>query len=113
MYKDIEIGVDIIEVKRFRQKSFKKHGSFYKKNFTDLEINHCLKFSDPYPHFAGIFAAKEAIIKSKYELLEMKSIKIKWEENGKPVCKLNDGGKLKLSISHTKDIAIATSLYMK
>ena len=41
-----------------------KHKSFYKKIFTNSEIAYCKKFNDPYPHFAGKFALKEAVQKS-------------------------------------------------
>ena len=35
-----------------------------KKNFSDNEIKYCLKFNEPYKHFAGKFAIKEATMKS-------------------------------------------------
>jgi len=64
MIEKIGVGVDIINVSRFRNMPFEKKSSFYKKIFHDNEINYCLKFKDPYTHFAGKFALKEALIKS-------------------------------------------------
>ena len=43
------IGTDIEEVSRFRNKKFYENKSFYKKIFTDDEIDYCLGKIDPYP----------------------------------------------------------------
>ena len=75
MIEKIDVGIDIINVSRFRNMPFEKKSSFYKKIFHENEINYCLKFKDPYTHFAGKFAVKEALIKSidkKSFLLKLK-----------------------------------------
>ena len=64
LFEGQQIGIDIVDIDRFRKKSFIENESFYEKIFTDLEIKYCRKFSDPYPHFAGKFALKEAVQKS-------------------------------------------------
>ena len=58
------IGTDIEEVSRFRNKKYSENKSFYKKIFTDDEIDYCLGKIDPYPHFTARFCAKEATIKA-------------------------------------------------
>ena len=58
------IGIDIVNVSRFKKKPLNNNLDFYKKIFSDSEINYCKKFSSPYEHFAGKFALKEALIKS-------------------------------------------------
>ena len=70
MIEKIGVGVDIINVSRFRNMPFEKKSSFYKKIFHDNEINYCLKFKDPYTHFARKFALKKALIK----LIDKKNI---------------------------------------
>ena len=68
MIENMEVGIDIINVNRFRNMPFEKKSSFYKKIFHENEINYCLKFKDPYTHFAGKFAIKESVIKiNKYK----------------------------------------------
>ena len=58
------IGTDIIEIERIR-KSLETHGlRMLARLFTTQEQDYCLKYKDPVPHFAGRFAAKEAIVKA-------------------------------------------------
>ena len=58
------IGNDIIEIKRVR-KAIKEHGQpFLDRVYTKKEQEYCLSQKDPYPRFAGRFAAKEAIVKA-------------------------------------------------
>ena len=67
MKKSLEnfgIGIDIVEIERFRVKNYKKNKNFYEKIFAKSEIDYCLRFKDPYTHFAGKFALKESVIKS-------------------------------------------------
>ena len=109
----INVGTDIVEVKRLRLKPIKDHTTFYKNIFTESELMHCLKFSDPYPHLAGIFAAKEAIIKCYDKPLRMVDIKITWDTNGKPIAIVHYEKKtnnVNISISHTQMLAIAVAI---
>lgn len=58
------IGCDIIEVERVAQ-VLERHGpSFLAKSFTPNEQAYCLKHKMPARHFAGRFAAKEAVAKA-------------------------------------------------
>jgi len=101
------IGTDIEEVSKFRNKKYSENISFYKKIFTDDEINYCLEKVDPYPHFTARFCAKEATIKAleneKYLLNEIE-IKLK---NNKPILVLPQSISSMISLSHTENYAIA------
>ena len=58
------IGTDIIEIDRI-QKVIDRHGErFLSKLFTEKERAYCHRYRDPIAHFAGRFAAKEAILKA-------------------------------------------------
>ncbi len=58
------VGNDIIEIERMRQ-SIERHGHhLLNRLFTIREQDYCFKYKDPVPHFAGRFAAKEAIVKA-------------------------------------------------
>lgn len=58
------IGTDIIEVPRIG-KMIEQHGElFLKRVYTDREIRYCQGRKHAFEHFAGRWAAKEAILKA-------------------------------------------------
>ena len=114
MTEKIGVGIDIINVSRFRNMPFEKKLSFYKKIFHDNEINYCLKFKDPYVHFAGKFAIKESVIKSiniKENLLKI----ITDHDNKKPTVSISEKKDyiFSVSITHEKDYAIGVVIAKK
>ena len=70
----MQIGIDIVKVSRFRNKKYNSNQKFYETIFTIKEIKYCLKYKDPYTHFAGKFAIKEAVKKSIKENVGFKEI---------------------------------------
>ena len=109
LLENIGVGTDIVEVKRFRNKEFKKNQSFYTKIFTKSETEYCKKFKDPYLHFAGKFALKEALIKSidrKIRFSEIETSHLK----SKPIVRIKKSGEkynFIASLSHENDLAVA------
>ena len=117
---DIFLGTDIIEVNRIKNSISSIGQRFVNRIFTSDEQNYCLSKRRPEIHFAGRFAAKESVMKalmsSGYNRsISFKTIEIKPSKNGSP--KVNLGllfeGKIKLSISHTENYAIASAIYLK
>ena len=109
----MNVGIDLIQIDRFKKIPYSKNESFYKKNFSDDEIEYCLKFSDPYKHFAGKFAAKEAAKKTLDLKFNMLDIEIK-NINSKPEiiipCSTYE---FDVSISHDGDYASAIVISRK
>jgi holo-[acyl-carrier protein] synthase len=112
------IGNDIIEIDRIK-KSIEHHKeSFIKRIFTENESKYCLSFKNPYPRFAGRFAAKEAIVKALKvgigEHISWLDISIKNKENGCPeVTLLNNkfsNFDISISISHCENYATAFAI---
>ena len=104
------IGIDIIDVERFRKKIFKQNAKFYQRIFLESEIKYCLRFKSPYEHFAGKFALKESVIKSIYDKISFLDIQTSNSKHG-PIVRLV-GKKPKeysflCSISHEKKFAVA------
>lgn len=103
---DIKIGTDIVYIPRFKKKALSQ--AFFKKVFHPSE----LKNKKP-ESLAGIFAAKEAIIKAlNLSLGNWHELEIKKEKSGRPRVIFNSGfaKKLKsydLTISHDKNFAVA------
>jgi holo-[acyl-carrier protein] synthase len=115
MIEKIGVGIDIINVSRFRNMPFEKKSSFYKKIFHDNEINYCLKFKDPYTHFAGKFALKEALIKSIDKKIFPSEIETS-HLNSKPIINISKNTqdyKFIASLSHENEFAIAVILSVK
>ena len=114
----IYIGTDIVDVNRIRQIINKKKERFLKKIFTDNEIKYCqLKIDSPI-HFSGRFAAKEAVKKALLssgfsKKISMKKIEVLSSENGPKVNIYSSDKIINLSISHTKNHAIATAILEK
>ncbi|MFX0207561.1 MAG: holo-ACP synthase [Candidatus Hodarchaeota archaeon] len=126
-----EIGVDIVEIQRFREKSFSDYKYFYERIFNEYEIQYCLGYSDPYPHFSGIFAAKEAVFKAvnKFIRINISQISIQHDKIGRPVIwpinmsvmskpfentwlNTNQNLEARVSITHSGEIALAWALVL-
>jgi holo-[acyl-carrier protein] synthase len=105
------VGIDVVGVDRFSSKQFSENEDFYRKIFTDSEIQYCLKFKNPYPHFAGKFALKEAVIKALKEKIDLLEIET-FHENGKPLVKLTNfpNHSSICSISHENNVGVAVFL---
>ena len=104
------IGIDIIDVERFRKKIFKQNAKFYQRIFLESEIKYCLRFKSPHEHFAGKFALKESVIKSIRDKISFLDIQTSNSKHG-PIVRLV-GKKSKeysflCSISHEKKFAVA------
>ena len=110
MIESSGVGIDIIEVDRFKKKKYEKNKIFYKKIFVCSEINYCLKFKNSAERFAAKFAIKEAVIKSISEKIHFIDIEIIYK-NAKPGIKLRNSLQKKynflVSVSHEKDFAVA------
>ena len=72
--ENIGIGIDIVDVNQFTKMPVKTKSKFYKKIFSPAEIKYCLKYKNPYEHFAGKFAIKEAVKKSIADKISMSDI---------------------------------------
>jgi len=113
IFKNLGIGIDIVEVNQFREKEYSKNINFYQKIFSSNEIEYCLKFNDPYPHFAGKFALKEAVIKSISGDVNLIDIETN-HSSSKPNVELkNKSYNFLASISNEKNIAVGVVLSFK
>ena len=58
------IGVDIVSISRVRDITARRGRRFLSRYFSSSELDYSLSKSDPYPHLAARFAAKEAAYKA-------------------------------------------------
>ena len=116
------LGNDLIEISRIRA-SMERHGlHFINRIFTEKEQDYCYRFKDPAPHFAGRFAAKEAIAKALGTgfgaHLAWKEVEILNDEQGKPQVHLSDAARktfdhpqIHVAITHSTDYAMAVAIW--
>ncbi len=120
-------GVDIIEVKRIKEAVAKWGDSFLKKVFTDREIDYAHSKRFTHQHLAARFATKEAVLKAFgggwSRTLPWKDVEVINDKNGKPDIRLYGKAKriydeqkierIVVSMSHTKDHAIANAILVR
>lgn len=116
----IGIGTDIVEVERFVKHIENGIDHFSKRFFTVGELNEIKGKKHPQESMAGKYAAKEAVAKAfgtGLTYFKFQDIEILRDEGGKPYVNLHGKGmelaqqlgikRINLSISHTKNNAIA------
>ena len=101
------VGIDIEMVSAMPVTADFREDAFYTMNFSEAEISYCILQPRPYVSFAGLFAAKEAIVKAdnNYKKLAFRDIIIQHLPNGKP---FHTG--FNISVSHTDETAVAIAI---
>jgi phosphopantetheine--protein transferase-like protein len=101
------IGIDIEMVSAMPVTGDFREDAFYTMNFSVTEIAYCILQPNPYASFAGLFAAKEAIVKADntYKKTAFKHIPVQHLSNGKP---FHAG--FTISVSHTDEMAVAVAV---
>jgi holo-[acyl-carrier protein] synthase len=110
------IGTDIVSVSRIENIIQQYSDRFKKHTFTDNEKSYCDLKPNPAIHYAGRFAAKEAIKKALYSSgiinsINFIDIEIVSSDYGVPEVQLSypnlNNTQVKVSISHIEEYAIA------
>ncbi len=111
------VGVDLIEIERV-EKLIEKYGNkFINRIYTNVEIEYCSQKKDK-GSFAARFATKEAVFKATGlglgKSMSWRDVEVINDERGKPEVRLYGktaeillNRKIHLSLSHSKDSAIA------
>ncbi len=120
----IGLGTDIVEIPRIAS-MLERHGdSFLSRTYSPEEIEYCASKKNAAQHFAGRWAAKEAVMKSFgtgfVKGIHWTEIEVVAQPSGRPVIRLSAAtaefaarmgiSKIHLSISHGKEYAVATAL---
>jgi holo-[acyl-carrier protein] synthase len=121
-------GVDLIEIDRIRQAVERFGSRITQRVFSPREIEYCMGKSNPYPHLAARFAAKEAFIKSLAPLpitgINLKDIELAAADglkkpellvSGEAALILGKAGikEIMVSVSHSRNYAVATVILTK
>lgn len=120
----VEVGNDIVEVARIKASIERYQEKFLNRIFTAEEQEYCLSRKEPSLHFAGRFAAKEAIVKALgtgfSQGINWLDVEIRNDQNGKPYAaissKLQDlfeSPQISISISHCHQYATACAVWLR
>ncbi len=107
------VGIDIVEIKKFKKAAERFGDRFLKKIFTEKELEYSFSKRNAFQHLAARFAGKEAVIKALGKALSLKSIEILNKRNGEPFCKIKNQKnryKIFISLSHTQHYATAIAI---
>ena len=120
------LGTDIIEIVRVGE-MLDKHGEqFLNRVFTDGEVAYCGAKANYLQHYAGRWAAKEAVMKALgtgwAQGVSFPHIEVQTLVSGQPILKLHHGaaekatefgiGDVLITISHCRAYATATAIAM-
>ena len=117
------VGVDLLKINRLKPLEGKWDDPFFKKAFTEKEIEFCLNHERPLVAFCEGFAAKEAVFKSlgmDGDSVRFDSIEILRNEIGQPTVTLLSPldekakalgiNRVALSLSYEEDAVIAFAI---
>src|SRR3954470_21613074 len=118
----MRVGVDLIEIGRVRD-ALDRHGDgFRERCFTAEEIEYCESKANPAQHYAGRFAAKEAVGKALGSGVYFTWKEIEVRGRPKPGVQLSGrtarwaarvgAGRIELSMTHSRELAAAVALVM-
>ena len=110
------IGIDLVEIERV-ERALERRPRLAQRLFTDAELEHCRRAARPGPHLAARFAAKEATLKALgLDYLSPREAEVSGGGAQAPTLVLHGraaeaararGVELELSLSHSRDLAIA------
>ena len=113
----LRVGVDLIEIERIRR-ALERHDTFKARCFTDAEQAYCDSKPNPPQHYAGRFAAKEAIGKALGSGVYFTWKEIEVRGRPKPGVHLSGrtaafaarvgAGTIELSMTHSRERAAAS-----
>jgi len=117
-------GIDIVEIERIRESIHRYGDRFTRRLFTPEEVAYCRDKAAWAVHFAGRYAAKEAVMKALQTGwaggVRWKDVAVTRNERGQPGVQLSGGAHARaqqmgitrwhLSISHSEIHAVATAI---
>jgi holo-[acyl-carrier protein] synthase len=116
----VRLGLDLIEIERVRR-ALERHGDgFRERCFTAAERAYCDAKPNPAQHYAGRFAAKEAVGKALGSGVHFTWTEIEIRGRPKPGVHLSGwtaawaarvgAGHIELSMTHSRDLAAAVAV---
>lgn len=123
----VGLGTDIVEITRIGQ-MIERHGElFLQRVYTESEIRYCQQRKEAMQHYAGRWAAKEAVMKTLgtgfTRGVGWQDIEVANRKSGQPQIVLSGGakefaasrgiGEILITISHCRTYATATAIALQ
>ena len=123
----VGLGTDIVEIVRIG-KMIERHGElFLNRVFTEEEIRYCQRRRHCYQHYAGRWAAKEAVMKTLgtgfAKGIGWRDIEVCSQKSGRPTISIRGGARdfadqlgiddILITISHCRTYATATAIAVR
>lgn len=123
----VGLGTDIVEIVRIGE-MIERHGElFLQRVYTEEEIKYCQRHKEALQHYAGRWAAKEAVMKTLgtgfTKGVGWKDIQVCTTKSGRPIIELSGGAarvaqmlgidSVLISISHCRAYATATAIALQ
>lgn len=115
----LRLGVDLIEIERIQAALSRHGGRFAGRCFTEAERGYCDSRPDPAQHYAGRFAAKEAVGKALGTGVPFRWREIEVLGPGRPRVRLSGSsaqraaelgaGEVEVTITHSRSLAAAVA----
>jgi holo-[acyl-carrier protein] synthase len=119
----LKVGVDLIEIERIRRALGRYGDAFRERCFTDEERAYCDSKPNPAQHYAGRFAAKEAVGKALGSGVYFTWKEIEVRGRPKPGVHLSGrtaawaaragAGRIELSMTHSRELAAAVAVVLE
>ncbi|MCI0487687.1 MAG: holo-ACP synthase [Blastocatellia bacterium] len=121
----VALGIDIAEISRIEEAVARRGERFLRRVFTESEREYCEARASRFSSYAARFAAKEAAMKALGtgwgDGVRWHDIEVVKEESGPPTVKLRGRAmelfremgarKIHLSLTHSRDIAMAQVIF--
>ncbi|MBW3539092.1 MAG: holo-ACP synthase [Planctomycetes bacterium] len=123
----VGLGTDIVEIVRIGR-MVERHGEiFLQRVYTPDEVRYCQRRRECYQHFAGRWAAKEAVMKTLgtgwTRGVSWQDIEVATTRSGQPTIHLHGGARdiadrleideILITISHCREYATATAIAVR
>ncbi|MBW7957151.1 MAG: holo-ACP synthase [Deltaproteobacteria bacterium] len=107
------IGIDAVEVPRFKRAMEKWGERLTSRLFTGSELAYSLRLRRPERHLAARFAAKVSFFKALGKPVPWRDVEVVRASSGAPALSvkgLSEGMRVSVSISHDGDLSIAETI---
>ncbi len=107
------IGIDIVEVERFKGAVERRGERLLNRLFTERELLYARGKKRPETHLAARFAAKVSVVKAFGLPMSFRGIEISNDDSGRPVAEvigLDKSLRISVSITHDGGLAVAKAV---